>query len=100
MTTNTHYAFSTPEHDFVLVPNPVVPDLVEVRASSKEALEEFIGTLELAGVSEGMDFSKLVIEEDNTEQDIFFYVEVSPATLAIYTQFEFLNYMGVTADVL
>lgn len=91
------YKFSTPDHDFIIVPNPVVPDLVEVRSEYREAIEEFIETLELAGVAEGESFDNLIIEEDNTEQTPFFYTEVSPATLCLYTRFEFLNYMGVNS---
>jgi hypothetical protein len=95
--TNTTYKFSTPDHDFTLVPNPVVPNLVEVRSENREAIEEFIETLELAGVAEGESFSRLLIEEDMTDQNPFFYTEVSPSTLSLYTSFEFLNYMGVAA---
>lgn len=91
------YKFSTPDHDFILVPNPAVPDLVEVRSEYREAIEEFIETLELAGVAEGESFHNLIIEEDNTEQTPFFYTEVSPSTLSLYTQFEFMNYMGTSA---
>lgn len=91
------YKFSTPDHDYTFVPNPVVPDLVEVRSEYREAIEEFIETLELAGVAEGESFHNLIIEEDNSEQIAFYYTEVSPATLSLYTSFEFLNYMGVNA---
>lgn len=93
------YKFSTPDHDFTFVPNPAVPNLVEVRSEYREAIEEFIETLELAGVAEGETFENLIIEEDNTEQAPFFYTEVSPATLSLYTSFEFLNYMGVASIV-
>lgn len=88
------YKFSTPDHDFTFVPNPAVPNLVEVRSEYREAIEEFIETVELAGVAEGESFSHLIIEEDMTEQTPFFFTEVSPATLSLYTQFEFLNYMS------
>lgn len=95
----TTYKFSTPDHNFSFVPNPVVPNLIEVRSTSREAIEEFIETLELAGVAEGDSFGHLIIEEDMTEQEPFFFTEVSPATLSLYTTFEFLNYMGVTSPL-
>lgn len=95
---NTNYRFSTPDHDFVIVPNPVVPDLIEVRCEHRDGIEEFIETLELAGVAEGESFENLIIEEDMTEETPFFYTEVSTATLVLYTSFEFLNYMGATIN--
>jgi len=98
--TNNTYKFSTPDHDFVLVPDLTVPNLVAVQSEHREAVEEFLETLELAGVAEGESFENLTIEEDLTGQVPFFFTEVTTSTLALYTSFEFLNYMGAATHVL
>lgn len=102
---NNTYTFQTPEHAYDFV--PVSADLVHVRAESREALEEFLNTLELAGMAEQDNathiekmqrFMDLWIEESDTDYDHIYYIEITRADLALYLQFEVLNYMGAVTE--
>lgn len=100
MTTST-YVFHTPEHGFDFVPDAHDAELVHVKSEYKDALEEFLATLELAGVADKDDedqlsilqwFDALKIEE--TGDDMLPYsVTVTKSDLALYLQFEVLNYL-------
>lgn len=92
---NTTYHYGTPEHDYVIEPDLTVPNLVTVQSTDREAIEEALDTIALAGVAEGENFDHLTIEEDMTAQEPFFYVELSTATLALWWSFEALNFIGV-----
>lgn len=92
--TNNAYKFSTPEHDYRIVPDPTLPNYLTVESVDREALEELLETLELAGVTEGESFDNLEIGEDMYRSDPVYYVDMSTSTYALYLQFEFLNYFG------
>lgn len=99
------YTFQTPEHGYDFV--PVSGDLVRIQTEDKEPLEEFLNTLELAGMAERQDVSNLTkqdylladieIEEGSNEHDTFFFIEITKADLALYLQFEVLNYLGAAS---
>jgi len=89
-----NYNFGTPEHNYVIEPDPTVHNLVTVQSPDREAIEEVLDTIALAGVAEGENFDHLTIEEDMTAQEPYFYVEISTATLALWWSFEALNFIG------
>lgn len=96
-TMNNTYKFSTPDHHYTIAPDLTVPKLVSVTAT-REALEEMLESIYLAGVAEGEDFSHLTIEENWGEPDeADCYVELTTATLALWWDFEAMNYIGVAA---
>jgi hypothetical protein len=100
-----NYTFQTPERGYDFV--PVAKDLVRVQSEDKESLEELLNTLELAGIAERGDketreqvmehFQELEIEEGSNDYDTFYFVEMPKADLALYLQFEILNYMGAAS---
>ncbi len=89
------YKFSTPDHDYIIEPDLTVPKLVEVSSEHREAIEELLESIHLAGVAEGEDFSHLTIEEDMISPYPSFYVELSTSTLALWWSFEAVNFIGV-----
>lgn len=94
MSTTTTYTFETPFHDFEFEPDPDSPDNVTVSSESRESIEDFLATLELAGVADDRDFSDLEIEEDGSPNyDLLYFVEITKSDLALYLQFEILNYL-------
>ncbi len=93
------YKFSTPDHDYIIEPVQNLPKTVSVQSEHREALEEMLDSIHLQGVAEGENFDHLTIEEDLTEQYPFFYVELTRETLALYFQFETLNFMGAPVHV-
>lgn len=92
--TNNAYIFKTPEHSYSIFPDPTVPNLAVIESTDREALEELLETLELAGVADNESFDHITIEEDMYQPEPVFYIEVSTSTLALFFQFEFLNYFG------
>lgn len=90
------YNFGTPEHNYLIEPDLTVPNLVTVQSPDREAIEEALDTISLAGVSEGENFDHITIEEDMTAQEPYFYIEISTSTLAIWWSFEALNFLGAT----
>jgi hypothetical protein len=92
--TNNVYKFSTPEHDYVIVPDPTLPNWLTVESVDREALEELLSTLELAGVAEGETFPNLQIGEDMYRSDPVYYIDMSTSTFSLYLTFEMLNYFG------
>lgn len=95
MSTTTTYKFETPFHKFEFEPNPDSPDNVSVVSESRESIEDFLATLELAGVADDRDFSELLIEEDgyDAHYDPIYFVEITKSDLALFLQFETLNYL-------
>jgi hypothetical protein len=98
--TNTNYTFSTPEFDYTFVPDLTVPNLVSVQSREREALEILIDTLALDNMADDDAHSKLVIEEDMTADEPFYYIEITTSTLALYLQFEVLNYLPTAVSTL
>jgi len=99
MTNKTSYAFSTPEFDYFFVPDLTVPNLVAVQSTDREALEVFVDTLSLDNMADEDAHDKIVIEEDMTAQEPYFYIEITTSTLALYLQFEILNYLPTAVKV-
>jgi hypothetical protein len=97
--TNNTYRFDTPEHSYTIEPVPHVPKLVSLQSENREALEEALETIHLAGVADDEDFSHLTIEEDMTDVVPFFYIELSTSTLALWWEFEALNFIGAPVNV-
>lgn len=100
----TTYIFQTPEHGFDFVPDSKDKDLVHVKSEYKDALEEFLATLELAGIADKEDEDQLSILqwfdsikiEDTGDEFLPFSITITKADLALYLQFEILNYMGAS----
>lgn len=93
MNTST-YVFQTPDHGYDFVPDLLAPDNVLVKSEFRDSLEELLETLQLAGVAEGKNFEDITIEEDFTDYGTQYYIEIDKGTLALYLQFEILNYFG------
>lgn len=93
---NNNYRYATPEHRYVIEPDLTVPNLVTIQSTNREAIEEALDTIALAGVAEGETFDHITIEEDLTDQDPYFYIEISTSTLALWWSFEALNFIGVS----
>lgn len=92
----TTHKYSTPDHDYSIEATPGVPNTVTVQSVSREAVEEVLETIALAGVAEGENYDNLTIEEDMTAQEPVFYVEISTSTLALWWSFEALNFIAPT----
>jgi len=94
MNTNAAYTWQTPENSYDFHP---VPDtnLVLIKSETREAIEDFINTVELAGPEEGNPLPELWIEEDETSYDHVYFTEVTRATLSLFLDFEVRYYMGV-----
>lgn len=93
--TNKNYTFGTPEFNYTFVPDLTVPNLLTVQSTDREALEIFIDTLALDNMADDEIHEKITIEEDMTADEPFFYIEITTSTLALYLQFEVLNYLPV-----
>lgn len=98
---SSQYTFGTPEASYVLDANPLNPDNVFIRASHKADLETVIDSLEIAGVADGRYFEDLEIEissENEEEESYSYFLEISRTDLALFLQFEVLNYLGVVVE--
>lgn len=96
--TNPTYTFSTPEFAYSFVPDLTVPNLVAVQSTEREALEILVDTLALDNMADDETYEKIVIEEDMTAEEPFYYIEISTSTLALYLQFEVLNYLPIAVN--
>lgn len=75
--------------------------MVVVESATREALEEMIGSIELAGAADGEFYGD---EDDNLtpipiwtaqdDLDEYYFIEITKATLCLYLNFEVLNYLG------
>lgn len=98
-----NYTFQTPDHRYEIVPDPLDPTTVRIQSEFKEAIEEFLNTIELAGRADDEDFSNLIINEGtltegNNSFDTYWYTEVSKADLALYFEFEVRFFMGAIPE--
>lgn len=93
------YTFSTPEYDYTFVPDLTVPNLVAVQSYEREALEILVDTLALDNMADEDIYENITIEEDMTDDDPFFYIEITTSTLALYLQFEVLNYLPAAVNL-
>lgn len=91
--TNPNYTFGTPEYNYTFVPDLTVPNIVSVQSTDREALEIFIDTLALDNTADDDSYEKIVIDEDMTADEPFYFIEITISTLALYLQFEVLNYL-------
>jgi hypothetical protein len=103
MTTN--YTFQTPESLYVLIQHPTLSESVNIHAAHSSDLETVKDNLELAGRAEGRFLDDLEIQEDqltdvvdNHGNQATFFLELTKADLALFLQFEVLNFLGVLAD--
>lgn len=90
---NMNYIFHTPDHGYDIIPNPLT-GTVTIKSEFRDALEELVGTIDLAGAAEGSDLSEITIHEEVSDYLFSHYIEIDLPTLALYFQFEVLNYMG------
>lgn len=97
MNNDTTYTLQTPDYGYDFIP---VPDSnrVIVKSDEKEAIEDFISTIELAGPEEGQSLPELIIEEDTNSYDHYYFTEVTRATLSLFLDFEVRYYMGATTE--
>lgn len=96
-----NYTFTTPDHTYEIIPDPLDPDTIRIQSEFKEAVEDFLDTIELAGRGDDEDFTalKLSIQEGHNTYDPYFFTEVTKADLALYFEFEVLNFMGAVPEV-
>jgi hypothetical protein len=98
------YTFQTPDHSYDIVPDPLDSDTVRIQSEFKDSIEDFLDTLELAGRGDDEDFQAIdIVTEDTIKEgqntyDTYWYTEVTKADLALYFQFEVLNFMGAVPD--
>jgi hypothetical protein len=102
------YTLQTPDHGYDFIPDPLDVNVVRVKSEFKDSIEEFINTLELAGFSEAQDHSskgsnlermndlEKSIEEADNDYDHYYFIDIQKADLALFLQFEVLNYMGAS----
>ena len=90
---NEAYVWQTPEYSYDFT--PVGKDLIRVKSETKEAIDAFLSTIELSGPEEDTEIPDTIIEEAQNSYDIYFFVEVSRATVSLFLDFEVRYYMGV-----
>ena len=95
---NLNYTWGTPEHDYIFIPNPLT-QTVKIKSEFRDAIEELLGTIELAGAAEGVELPNITIEEEASEYFFSHYIEIDTATLALYLSFEALNFMASGVEV-
>lgn len=99
-----NYTFTTPDHTYEIIPDPLDPVTVRIQSEFKEAIEDLLNTIELAGRADDEDFAKLIIingatiREGQTTYDRYWYTEIAKADLALYFEFEVLNFMGAVPE--
>jgi hypothetical protein len=92
------YTFATPEYSYRIEPNPTTKN-VFLSAETPDAIEMAIDSIELAGTQEGEWHEDLLLEMNGDAPDAFcFFVEVSKPTLALFINFELLNFLGTTPE--
>ena len=103
MTTN--YSFQTPESLYVLIQHPTLSESVYIHAAHSSDLETVKDNLELAGREDGRFLDDLEIHEDplttvvdNHGNQATYSMELTKADLALFLQFEVLNFLGVVAE--
>ena len=103
MTTN--YSFGTPESQYVLIQHPTLSEFVYICAAHASDLETVKDNLELAGREDGRYLEDLEILEDPLTDAVdshgnqaTFFLELTKTDLALFLEFEVLNFLGVLAD--
>ena len=95
------YTWQTPEYGYDF--SPTDNGLVRVQSEDKQAIEDFLSTVELAGPEEGTEIPETIIEEGTvregfTSYDYVYFVEVSRATVSLFLDFDVRYYMGTHAE--
>jgi hypothetical protein len=95
-----NYTFTTPDHSYEIIPDPLDPKTVRIQSEFKDSIEDFLKTVELAGRADDEAFTdlKINIQEGLTSYDPIFFTEVSTSDLALYFEFEVLNFMGAVPE--
>lgn len=97
-----NYTWSTPEYDYIFT--PIDEHTVRVESNNKQAIEDFLSTVELAGPEEGTEIPETIYQEgtlEATNDDIHgafeyvYFIEVSRATISLFLDFDVRYYMGV-----
>lgn len=98
--TDATYTWATPEYEYDFIPQEY--GLVRVQSGEKQAIEDFLSTLELAGPEEGTELPT-TIEQDRinrwgtghwADDQIIYFVEVSRPTISLFLDFDVRYYMG------
>lgn len=87
------YTWQTPEYSYDFI--PVENNLIRVKSETIEAIEAFLSTIELSGPEEDTELPSTIIEEAQNSYDVYYFVEVSRATVSLFLDFEVRYYMGV-----
>lgn len=92
------YAFATPEYSYRIEPNPTTKN-VFLSAETPDAIEMAIDSIELAGTQDGEWHDDLILEMNGDQEDGYcFFVEISKPSLALFIEFELLNFLGATPE--
>lgn len=96
------YTWTTPEYSYTF--SPIDTTTVRVESDNKQAIEDFLSTVELAGPEEGTEIPTTIYEERTLKannNDIHgnfetaYFIEVSRATISLFLDFDVRYYMGV-----
>lgn len=95
------YAYTTEEATYDFYPNFDNPNVINVYTKSAPDLQHIIDSLELSGTEDGRyaEDLEVIYTEELPGQAYEAYLELTKADLAIYLQFEALNYIGAVSDI-
>lgn len=93
-----NYTFQTPDHGYDIIPDPLDKNTIRIKSEFRQSLEDFLNTIELAGRANDEDFQALEIKEGTNAYDTYWYADITKADLALYFQFEVLNFMGAIPE--
>lgn len=91
------YTWATPEYSYDFI--PVEHGLVRVQSDDKQAIDDFLSTLELAGPEEGTELPT-TIEQTHSfywGNEVAYFVEVTRPTISLFLDFDVRYYMGTHA---
>ena len=94
-----NYTFTTPDHAYDIIPDPLDPNTVRIQSEYKESIEDLLNTIELSGRADDEDFQAIQIKEGQNSYDAYWYTEISKADLAIFFEFEVRFFMGAIPEV-
>lgn len=95
-----NYTFNTPEHSYEFIPDLLDPSTVRIKSEFKDDIEALLDTIELAGRADDADFTDLKLNiQEGESHDTYYFTEISKADLALYLQFEVLNFMGAVPEL-
>lgn len=92
------YEWQTPEYSYTFT--PVENGLVRVQSDDKQAIDDFLSTLELAGPEEGTELPTTIEQEQsyNWGNEAIYFIEVSRATISLFLDFDVRYYMGTHVE--